>query len=138
MPQPAPNRTRTANSGQSAKQEPETTDHTRRERPRQNNERDQAVDESGVLPVVDSFRAHEPSFAKKIRLRSLFMIDNHGFARICCPAAKNAWGIRGLGNPLRNPMGAAADHASPDRKDFSEDKAYVQSFSERQVAYVFS
>ena len=28
------------------------------------------------------------------------MIDNPRFARICCPAAKNAWGMRGLGNPL--------------------------------------
>src|SRR5260370_38838830 len=62
------------------------------------------------------------------------MIDNRCFDRICWPAVKNVWG---LASP-RNAMGAATNYASPDQKDFSEDKAMYKASRSAKVRFMKS
>src|SRR5260370_4777790 len=62
------------------------------------------------------------------------MIDNRCFDRICCPAAKNVWGLASPGNA----MGAATNYASPDQKDFSEDKVMYKASRSAKVRFMKS
>jgi hypothetical protein len=124
----APNKMGTANSGAVR-------------RPLQNNERDQAEDEPLALPCRSTPLEHlkirvRPKIvsARKFAFRSLFMIDNSYYDLICCTAAQECIGIRGLHNRPQTRWVRKLIAEVRSKRLFGG-QSYVQSFSERQDAF---